>query len=774
MKRIFALIAVIFISMSPLGAVITEESMDVTVRRLNDELVMLKDNLEYYLAQYENQRTEHWAHLDKCMHDCQEYSIVLYTQSEDRLFGLSKACQNLQELMEDFKRDSSPFENWKQAFLSEIDRFQRLEELLNRIRPENLTSKGEESRQNCIEICAEVRTRFGELQSDLEANSEHFEVMKERIEEMAVYNTTHFEEIRRRVFLSSSGSYLSLFQNFSETWRSFVSDLKGKNDPNRIETKADQREKRSLWLYLIIYFCVAAAIAFPIAWKGLNLKFVNNSIRGKRWWIGACLTLFLFIILVCLADALGSFDYFRMQFLKVFIEFLVIFSINLISVIVVSEADKIWESLKFYFPILFVALVLILERAALVSNNVVNFTIPAVFALSAVWQFIILLNKGKELERLPAILLWTTFLITSGMCFLSWCGYNFLALVIMFYWIIQITCLQIVHCLQTFLTAGNTPNGKVSEFRKEWLNPTVDKLITPLMTIASIVISFPWSAKIFSMNSWARELLQMDLMPSEEGIKISISVILIVIAIAFCTNWILQIIKNLLQSIFGKSYYTGPIPLYVTLGSIFTWFIFGVIAMYLLNISSKGLIAAMGGMGVGLGFALKDTINDLFCGISLLMGRVHLNDIIECDGVRGRITDIGIRSTTVETLTGNTISFLNSQLFQKNFCNLTKNNKYELCIIDVGVAYGTDVEKARTVILEAVKPLAEQFKPNTGTIVHLSNFGDSSVDLQIKVWLKISEKGGMMASIREATYNAFVENGIEIPFPQRDIHIKQD
>ena len=771
MKKIFAIIAVFLISASQLGAVVNEESMDITVRRLNDELVTLRDNLEFYLAQYENQRTEHWAQLSKCMHDCQEYSIVLYTKSEDRLFALSNACQNLQELMEDFERDSSPFENWKESFIAEVERFQRLEELLSRIKPENLTSKGEAARIKCIEICEEVHVRFGELQKDLDASSGSFDTMKNRIKEMAEYNTTHFEEIRKRVFLSSSGSYLSMFKNIGENWRTFVKDIKERANPGRIGTRSDNREKRTLWLYLIVYFIISASVASLIAWKGLRLKVVKEAVKGKRVWIGIALTIVFLISVLFIIDSIGSIDYFRLQFLRVFMEFFVILAINLISIILVTEPGKIWKSLQFYLPLLFVALIVILERAALSSNHVVNCTIPMVFAISSVWQFFMLTRHGMELERGTVILLWATFLITTGMGILAWCGYTFLALVIMFYWIAQISCLQIVSCMQILLTVGNLKDGTVSDFRKNWLNPTVDKLMVPILVIGSIVLSFPWSAKIFSMNSWARALLQMNLLPNEEGMRISISAILLVIAIAFVVSWLLLMIRTLLQSLFGKSYYSGPIPLYVTLGSIFAWFIFGLISMSLFNISSQGLVAAVGGMGVGLGFALKDTINDLFCGISLLMGRVHLNDIIECDGVRGRITEIGIRSTTVETLMGNTISFLNSQLFQKNFCNLTKNHKYELCIVEVGVAYGTDVEKARNVIIEAIQPLEEKFKPGTGTTVHIGNFGDSSVDLQIKVWLKISERGGMMAAIREATYKAFAENGIEIPFPQRDVHI---
>ncbi|MBQ6082538.1 MAG: mechanosensitive ion channel family protein, partial [Bacteroidales bacterium] len=222
-----------------------------------------------------------------------------------------------------------------------------------------------------------------------------------------------------------------------------------------------------------------------------------------------------------------------------------------------------------------------------------------------------------------------------------------------------------------------------------------------------------------------------------------------------------------------ENYTTGAIPLYVTLGSIFVWFLYAVVCIKTIGIDNEGLIAAMGGLGVGFGFALKDTINDLFCGLSLLMGRVHLNDYIECDGIRGRIVEVGMRATTIDTMDGSLMSFLNSQLFSKNFRNLTKSHNWELAKIPVGVSYGTDVEKARDEILSALLPLQERMSYKAPA-VQIADFGESSVDLVVKVWVRSSERLAIVPEIREIIYKAFAGNGIEIPFPQRDIHIKND
>ena len=153
MKRFFAALLLAFAISHTLGAVIKEKNMDLTVKELHDDLQSYKANLEYNISRYEAQRSDYWSQMNKCMHECQEYSIVLYTQQGERLFGLSQACQNLEDLMEEFRKNQHPFEKWKTNFDAELDRYGRLEELLGRIDTRSLTTKGEEARQQCVTIC---------------------------------------------------------------------------------------------------------------------------------------------------------------------------------------------------------------------------------------------------------------------------------------------------------------------------------------------------------------------------------------------------------------------------------------------------------------------------------------------------------------------------------------------------------------------------------------------------------------------------------------------
>ena len=161
-----------------------------------------------------------------------------------------------------------------------------------------------------------------------------------------------------------------------------------------------------------------------------------------------------------------------------------------------------------------------------------------------------------------------------------------------------------------------------------------------------------------------------------------------------------------------------------------------------------------------------------------MTGRVRVGDYIECDGIRGKVDSITYQSTQVLTADGCVIAFLNSSLFSKNFKNITRNHSYELVKIPVGIAYGSNVDEVRKMLIKAVMDLEEKSADGRDIIdldkpvsVVFDDFGDNSVNLFVTYWVLVEEKFGKTGQIKEAIYNTLNAHNIEIPFPQRDIHI---
>ena len=154
-----------------------------------------------------------------------------------------------------------------------------------------------------------------------------------------------------------------------------------------------------------------------------------------------------------------------------------------------------------------------------------------------------------------------------------------------------------------------------------------------------------------------------------------------------------------------------------------------------------------------------------------MAGRIKIGDYIICDGVRGKVSSINYTSTMLEALDGSVIAFQNSQLFTKNYKNMTKNHGYELDVLEVGVAYGSNIKEVKELLVNAITELGVTFSKQPVT-VRLKSFDDSCITLKILVWVNVFTQGSDIGVIMECIYETLNKNGIEIPFPQREITIK--
>ena len=196
-----------------------------------------------------------------------------------------------------------------------------------------------------------------------------------------------------------------------------------------------------------------------------------------------------------------------------------------------------------------------------------------------------------------------------------------------------------------------------------------------------------------------------------------------------------------------------------------------IMAMDVVGIKATSFIALLGAMGLAIGMALQGTLQNFAGGvIILLMKPFKVGDYIECGSYKGYIKEIRIFHTFMRPFNGRTIIIPNSDLATKSLINHTREEVIRLDII-ASVAYGTDLAKAKQVILDVVydDPLVRQ-EPKA-PIVAVSALNNSSVDFSIWIWVTVDDYWTLWMRIRENLYNAFYENGISIPFPQMDVHL---
>jgi small-conductance mechanosensitive channel len=222
---------------------------------------------------------------------------------------------------------------------------------------------------------------------------------------------------------------------------------------------------------------------------------------------------------------------------------------------------------------------------------------------------------------------------------------------------------------------------------------------------------------------------------------------------------------------------------FYTLGHILHYFIMTIailVAFASLGLDTSNLALIAGALSVGIGFGLQSIVSNFLSGLMLLFdGSLRVGDFIELDsGVTGVVKEITTRYTRIHTNDNVDVMVPNSELVSYKLTNWTLKEPVVRVRIPFGVAYGTDKELVRKAALEAADEVQFTLKtvPGRTPDVLLVNFGDSSLDFQLRVWVTrqgVRRPGRVKADYYWALETKFKEYGIEIPFPQRDLHMRE-
>jgi small-conductance mechanosensitive channel len=249
--------------------------------------------------------------------------------------------------------------------------------------------------------------------------------------------------------------------------------------------------------------------------------------------------------------------------------------------------------------------------------------------------------------------------------------------------------------------------------------------------------------------------------------------ILLVLAI---TRLILFILQSLINRLVRQGSFEGRnTQSFQLLFKYFLYIIVFVIILEILGVKITILIAGSAALLVGIGLGLQQIFSDIISGVFLLVeGSVKISDIMEVDGIVGKVTEIKLRTSEILTRDGIIIIVPNHKFITENVVNWSHNAVTTRFEVTVGVSYESDPEKVREILLDCAKENKEiLFSKANQPIVRLINFGDSSLDFRLLFW---SKNGFLIentkSDLRFQIVKKFRENNIKIPFPQRDLHLK--
>lgn len=258
-----------------------------------------------------------------------------------------------------------------------------------------------------------------------------------------------------------------------------------------------------------------------------------------------------------------------------------------------------------------------------------------------------------------------------------------------------------------------------------------------------------------------------------ENIKFSVVTVMLVTFIFFVTYILLKLIKKIATKKLDEERKLK----FKSVFSFFNYFVYLIVASITFQnfgINLTGIFAASAALLVGVGLALQTFFQDIISGIFILADQtVHVGDIIEIDGKVGRVENIKIRTTRAVTFDNKVLIIPNHKYLTSTLFNWTENGTILRGRVSVGVSYNSDVEKVKEILMDIANSHPHLIK-NPSPKVLFNNFGDSSLEFDLVFTYNNGFRVNIVESdIRFLVHKKFKENNIEIPFPQRVVHLEK-
>ncbi len=247
--------------------------------------------------------------------------------------------------------------------------------------------------------------------------------------------------------------------------------------------------------------------------------------------------------------------------------------------------------------------------------------------------------------------------------------------------------------------------------------------------------------------------------------------LLFAVAVIVIGFWIVKRINNLVRRTFEKKDFDPSLETFLASTIAITLRILVIItALSQLGIEMTSFVALLGAAGLAIGMAFSGTLSNLAGGVMILFFKPYgVGDFIEAQGEKGTVKELRIFNTILITLDNKTVIIPNGPLANGNMINYSTQTKRRVDFV-VGIAYGDDYDTAKNTLLEFVKddPRIIDAEDNFIGLVELA---DSSVKITLRVWCKTEDYWAVFFNMNERIYKEFGSKGLNIPFPQMDVHV---
>ena len=756
-------------------AVLKEKDLPQTLQILRTELTNYHRELSQMIEKNRQQSELVRNQLIETMKRSNQNSLMLYSQKQEYVFDLTYACHEATEQYHDFQRQQLPFKTFLSNTETDIARYDSLIGALRSMPVTVLDDQAQIDRNVCLTLATNIRNSLEENRSTMEDYIRYYDMTEQRLSHLNDYAQKRYNDIQTSIFRNGGESFFNIIANWGRNWKKMVETVDKKYQPND-ESQWDSRWIFGLLISIIFYGIIASALNFAGIRYVVPKHLRTKEFMKKRTCITLATTTITFAIILGLAMALTKQNFVIMAS-NLLVNYAWLLGVILISLLLRVKGDQIKSAFRIYTPLIAMGFIVFAFRIILIPNELVNMLFPPILLVCCLWQWNVISRHNKNVPRSDMFYTYISLVVFIVSVVCSWAGYTLMAVQILIWWIMQLTCTLTITCVSLYIKRyGQRRRFNEKPITQTWAYYLAYQVLLPISVVCSVMVSIYWAADVFNLSDLCWQKFKYNFVDFEH-FKLSFISIALVISLWFIFSYVNRTLLKLMRMHYVIKDPTTAASREVmgkNVVQVIVWGAWFFITMKILSISMAWLLVITGGLSTGIGFASKDIIENIYYGITLMAGRIKVGDWIQVDGTMGKVNSISYTSTVVESLYGEIITFQNSQLFSKNYKNLTRNHGYVLQVVPYSVAYGSNLQQVIELVDGAVNQMKHKWMdPSKNVKSVVGQLADSGINLNMFVWADAPKKSYVVSDILNCIYDTLNQNGIEIPFPQQDVHIKQ-
>ena len=682
-----------------------------------------------------------------------ELDFLLWKQPDDAILGNSISVYNKQiyDLNSFLNANLFQVKIGRSTLESEINRYNKLRIILGKTDQKYFTPRQLIEKEASLKKIAQYIAELNQIAQVTDAQIKIAEKVQDNISAVMEAGKKRNDEVLKKMLFNPQSDIVNCFAGLKFAFYRWGRDL-----PNNIWVQVP--EGYDFWLKFLA-LAVIGGTMFLLLGRFLYNKMqtfkvipvdISKAMVFKQGWIFLGIGLLMF----------GTYFWTTVVEYSFFCRLAMIFvsiSFWLFNLRIRIKPEFYKDVFKLYLPLLILYIfgnilwtLVITYRPLIIIWTVVNIPVAVVTA------YYITKNKLPVLDRLLGCI---TVLMALGCSVMAAYGYAFMSITMIMVWFLAVVGIQVGISL-TSLAARFKPNTTSQRIAASF----VFMILIPMKWLLIIGGLVYWTALQFNVQNLLESFMEKNLCPVDvASIQVSIWAIFCSLVAALILFFALSTVKNVIRLFYSDNADSGLLASFLTLGTYLAWGAYAIFVLMLLRVPYNSVLVVLGGMSMGLGFGLRDIIENFICGIVLLAGKsVRPGDTIEFDGTWGVVQKISIRSTVIKTFDDAIINLPNSVVVSKNFRNWTLTGNIIRRDIKVDVSKDSDIAKVKSMLMEIAANDSNVLMHPPPRVLFM-DMGGGKLDFCLRLWFKDLRKNTDSESrIREEIERRFKENNLVI------------